>query len=183
MSARRSAPILPKEHLLSYIESILRVYNLHGRRDNIHKARIKILVNQLGIDKFREDVEADWEATHKDAIDLPADERDRIMSYFAPPDLPARPIRDEALDQRRNTDPAFANWLKHNVRPHRVPGYVSVVISLKEPGRTPGDASSEQMELRRRSRRALQPERGAGELHAEPDPAACCADRAPDSSR
>ena len=74
MSARRSAPFLPKEHLLSYIESILRVYNLHGRRDNIHKARIKILVNQLGIDKFREDVEADWEATHKDAIDLPADE-------------------------------------------------------------------------------------------------------------
>ena len=138
---------LPKEHLLSYIESILRVYNLHGRRDNIHKARIKILVNQLGIDKFREDVEADWEATHKDAIDLPADERDRILSYFAPPDLPARPIRDEALDQRRITDPAFANWLKHNVRPHRVPGYSSVVVSLKEPGRTPGDASSEAMEL------------------------------------
>ncbi len=138
---------LPKEHLLSYIESILRVYNLHGRRDNIHKARIKILVNQLGIDKFRADVEADWEATRKDAIDLPQDEVKRIMSYFAPPELPSRPIRDEALDQRRTTDPAFANWLKHNVKPHRVPGYATVVVSLKEPGRTPGDASSDTMEL------------------------------------
>jgi sulfite reductase (NADPH) hemoprotein beta-component len=140
-------PFLEKEHLLSYIESILRVYNLHGRRDNIHKARIKILVNQLGIDKFREDVEADWEQTHKDAIDLPEDERRRIMSYFAPPDLPLRPIRDEKLDQRRITDPVFANWLKHNVKPHRVPGYATVVISLKEPGRTPGDASSDTMDL------------------------------------
>ncbi len=140
-------PFLAKEHLLSYIESILRVYNLHGRRDNLNKARIKILVNQLGIDKFREDVEADWEQTRKDAIDLPEDERRRIMSYFAPPDLPPRPIRDEGLDQRRITDPVFANWLKHNVRPHQVPGYVSVVISLKEPGRTPGDASSDQMDF------------------------------------
>jgi sulfite reductase (NADPH) hemoprotein beta-component len=137
---------LPKQHLLSYIESILRVYNLHGRRDNIHKARIKILVNQLGIDKFREDVEADWKATRKDAIDLPADEIRRIMTYFALPDLSPRPIREEALDQRRSTDPVFANWFKHNVRPHRVPGYTTVVVSLKEPGRTPGDASSETME-------------------------------------
>ncbi len=137
---------LPKQHLLSYIESILRVYNLHGRRDNIHKARIKILVNQLGIDKFREDVEADWEATHKDAIDLPEDEIRRIMTYFASPELTPRPIRDEAVDQRRHTDPVFANWFKHNVRPHRVPGYATVVVSLKEPGRTPGDASSETMD-------------------------------------
>jgi sulfite reductase (NADPH) hemoprotein beta-component len=138
---------LPKEHLLSYIESILRVYNLFGRRDNIHKARIKILVNQLGIDTFREAVEADWEATHKTAIDLPEDERHRIMSYFAPPELPERPARDEALAARRESDPAFANWYKHNVLAHRVPGYASIVISLKEPGRTPGDASSETMDL------------------------------------
>jgi len=138
---------LPKEHLLSYIESILRVYNLFGRRDNIHKARIKILVNKLGIDTFRDAVEADWEAPHKTAIDLPEDERRRIMSYFAPPDLPEQPPRDEVLAARRETDPAFAGWYKHNVLPHRVPGYASVVISLKEPGRTPGDASSEIMEL------------------------------------
>ena len=138
---------LPKEHLLSYIESILRVYNLLGRRDNLHKARIKILVNALGIDKFREAVEADWEATHKNAIDLPEDERRRIMSYFAPPDLPEREARDEALAARRESDRAFANWYKHNVLPHRVPGYASVVISLKEPGRTPGDASSDTMDF------------------------------------
>lgn len=140
-------PFLAKEHLLSYIESILRVYNLHGRRDNIHKARIKILVNQVGIEKFRQDVEADWEATHKSAIDLPAAEYRRINSYFALPDLVPGPVKDEGVEQRRLTDPAFAIWLKHNVKPHRVPGYAIAVISLKEPGRTPGDASSEAMEF------------------------------------
>ena len=140
-------PFLEKEHLLSYLESVLRVYNLHGRRDNINKARIKILVNHLGIDKFREEVEADWEATHKDAIDLPEDERRRIMSYFAPPDLAPRPIRDEGVEQRRITDPVFARWVRNNVKPHRVPGYAIAVLSLKEPGRTPGDASSDTMDL------------------------------------
>ena len=138
---------LPKEHLLSYVESILRVYNLLGRRDNLHKARIKILVNALGIDKFREAVEADWEATHRSAIDLPEDERRRIMSYFAPPDLPERSARDQTLAARRESDPVFANWYRHNVLPHREPGYASVVISLKEPGRTPGDASSDAMDF------------------------------------
>ena len=82
----------------------------------LNKARIKILVNQLGIDKFREDVEADWEATRKDAVDLPASEYARIISYFAPPDLVPGPIKDEGVEQRRITDPAFANWLKHNVQ-------------------------------------------------------------------
>ena len=140
-------PFLEKEHLLSYIESILRVYNLYGRRDNIHKARIKILVNHIGIDKFREEVEADWEATRKDAVDLPASEYARIHSYFTPLDLAPGPIKDDGVEQRRITDPVFANWLKHNVKPHRVPGYAIVVISLKEPGRTPGDASSDAMDL------------------------------------
>ena len=140
-------PFLERQHLLSYIESILRVYNLYGRRDNLNKARIKILVNQLGIGKFREEVEADWEATRKDAIDLPASEYARIVSYFAPLDLAPGPVKDEAVEQRRIADPVFANWLKHNVRSHRVPGYLSVVLSLKEPGRTPGDASSDTMDL------------------------------------
>src|SRR6185503_13396980 len=90
---------LPREHLLSYIESILRVYNLHGRRDNIHKARIKILVNAIGIDKFREEVEADWEATHKEAIDLPAAEYARIHAYFAQPPLLPGEIKDEGVEQ------------------------------------------------------------------------------------
>ena len=123
------------------------MYNLHGRRDNINKARIKILVNQLGIDKFRADVEADWDESRKQVVDLPASEYARIHSYFTPPNLVPGPICDEGVERRRITDPVFANWLKHNVRPHRVPGYVSVVISLKEPGRTPGDASSDQMDF------------------------------------
>src|SRR5262249_2914749 len=109
---------------------------------------IKILVNQLGIDKFREEVEADWAATpNKDVIDLPASELARIQAYFAPPNLVPGPIRDEKVEQRRITDPPSANWLKHNVRPHRVPGYCIATIALKEPGRTPGDATSEEMEL------------------------------------
>jgi len=141
-------PFLEKRHLLSYIESILRVYNLYGRRDNLNKARIKILVNQLGMDKFREEVEADWAASpRKDEIDLPESELLRIQSYFAPPDLVPGPIVDEKVEQRRITDPAFANWLKNNVRSHRVPGYCIAVIALKQPGRTPGDATSEEMEL------------------------------------
>jgi sulfite reductase (NADPH) hemoprotein beta-component len=123
------------------------VYNLHGRRDNLNKARIKILVNQLGIEKFREDVEADWARSRKDSVDLPEDEVRRIMSYFAPPELPARPATDEGVERRRLVAAAFATWLKHNVRPHRVPGYVSAVISLKEPGRTPGDANSDEMDF------------------------------------
>ena len=97
-------PFLPKQHLLSYIELILRVYNLHGRRDNINKARIKILVNQLGIEKFREDVEADWARSRKDSVDLPEDEIRRIMSYFTPPELPARPATDEGVERRRLVD-------------------------------------------------------------------------------
>ena len=140
-------PFLKKELLLSYIESILRVYNLHGRRDNLHKARIKILVTQLGIDKFRADVEADWEQSRKDAVDLPASEYVRIHSYFTPLNLAPGAIKDEGVEQRRITDPAFASWLKHNVRSHRVPGYAIAVVSLKEPGRTPGDASSDAMDF------------------------------------
>jgi sulfite reductase (NADPH) hemoprotein beta-component len=139
-------PFLEKRHLLSYLESILRVYNLYGRRDNIYKARIKILVNHLGIDKFRQEVEADWENSRKDAVDLPQAEYARIDAYFRPPALKPRPILDEAVEQRRRTDPVFAAWLRNNVKPHKVPGYGIVIVSLKEPGRTPGDISSDGME-------------------------------------
>ncbi len=138
---------LPKQHLLSYIESILRVYNLHGRRDNINKARIKILVNQLGIDEFRRQVEEDWARTQIDVVDLPEVERRRIFAYFTPPDLPVRAVISAGESARRNTDPAFSNWARNNVRLHKVAGYASVVIALKEPGRTPGDASSDEMEI------------------------------------
>jgi sulfite reductase (NADPH) hemoprotein beta-component len=137
---------LAEEHLLSYLEAILRVYNLYGRRDNLFKARIKILVNALGIDKFREEVEQEWQRIKDGPVNMPADEIVRIRSHFEPPKLRPRPIRDAALEARRASDPAFARWLRHNVRPHKVPGYAIVTIALKEPGRPPGDATAEEME-------------------------------------
>jgi sulfite reductase (NADPH) hemoprotein beta-component len=137
---------LEEKYLLSYLEAILRVYNLYGRRDNLFKARIKILVNALGIDKFREEVEQEWERTKDDPINMPADEVARIRSHFEPPKLAPCPARDPALEARRASDPAFARWLRHNVRPHKAPGYAIVTIALKEPGRPPGDATAEEME-------------------------------------
>jgi sulfite reductase (NADPH) hemoprotein beta-component len=137
---------LAEEYLLSYLEAILRVYNLYGRRDNLFKARIKILVNALGIDKFRDEVEQEWERIKDGPVNMPADEVARIRSHFEPPKLVSRPARDPALETRRASDPAFARWLRHNVRPHKAPGYAIVTIALKEPGRTPGDATAEEME-------------------------------------
>ncbi|MEM7213854.1 MAG: nitrite/sulfite reductase, partial [Pseudomonadota bacterium] len=129
------------------IEAILRVYNLLGRRDNLHKARLKILVRALGIDRFREAVEAEWQSSDKAKADLPEEEFRRIAAYFTPPDLPERAHRDDGLATRNGRDPRFANWRRHNVLPHRTHGYCSVVVSLKEPGRPPGDVTSDKMEL------------------------------------
>jgi sulfite reductase (NADPH) hemoprotein beta-component len=137
---------LAEEYLLSYLEAILRIYNLYGRRDNLFKARIKILVNALGIDKFRQEVEQEWQRIKDGPVNMPADEIARIRSHFEPPKLRPRSICDAALEARRASDPAFARWLRHNVRPHKVPGYAIVTIALKEPGRPPGDATAEEME-------------------------------------
>ncbi len=137
---------LEKEHLLSYLEAIMRVYNLYGRRDNIYKARIKILVNALGIEEFRRQVESEWAKIDKVSVDLPQEEYDRIAKYFAPLPLEPGPIKNEDVQQRRETDPKFDAFVRNNVRPHRVPGYFSVTIALKEPGEIPGDASADQMD-------------------------------------
>ncbi len=137
---------LPRERLLSYLEAIMRVYNLHGRRDNIYKARIKILVNALGLAEFRRQVETEWASLDQPSIDLPAQEHARIAAYFKPPALAKAPARDVAVEARRRADPAFDRWLRRNVAVHRAPGYSIVNISLKEPGKIPGDASAEQME-------------------------------------
>ena len=145
--AHEISSFVPHEHLLSYLESILRVYNLHGRRDNIYKARIKILVNALGIDEMRRQVEAEWANIDKASIDLPPEELARIRGRFAPIDLAPASIRVASIDARRNSDPAFDRWLRHNTMPHRIPGYAIVNISLKEPGKIPGDASIEQMNV------------------------------------
>jgi sulfite reductase (NADPH) hemoprotein beta-component len=132
--------------LLSYLTAILRVYNLHGRRDNIHKARIKILVNSLGIDAFREEVEAAWAEVRQDDLRVPEAEIARIGAYFAPPPFEDLPARSAAFDRANLGDAAFARWARNNVKPHRVEGYASALISLKPLDGVPGDATAAQMD-------------------------------------
>jgi sulfite reductase (NADPH) hemoprotein beta-component len=137
---------LPTRHLLSYLQAILRVYNRYGRRDNIWKARIKVLVAQLGREEFARQVEAEWEKSPADDVDLPDTELARIRGYFTPKFATLSP-RSEAFETAKASDPAFARWVRHNLHPHKQPGYAIVDVSLKVPGETPGDMSSEQMEL------------------------------------
>ena len=137
---------LPAEHLMSYLEAILRIYNRHGRRDNIYKARIKILVAQLGAEEFARQVEAEWEALDKPSLDLPVAEIERVRAAFIPPAFETLLARSEAFEAAKAADFALARFVRNNVHPHKQPGYAIVDISLKAPGETPGDATSEQME-------------------------------------
>jgi sulfite reductase (NADPH) hemoprotein beta-component len=130
------------EDLLSYLEACLRVYNRYGRRDNIYKARIKILVHEIGADEYRRQVEEEFVAVKALGIDPPKAEFDRIAAFFAPPAWEAG-LSDE-LDR---SDPDFAVWLDQNVSPHKAPGYAVVTISLKPVGGIPGDASADQIDL------------------------------------
>ena len=134
---------LPWQHFLTYVESILRVYNLYGRRDNIYKARIKILVKALGTEEFTRQVEEDFARSVDGPSTLTREELDRVSAHFAPPPYADAPEID--LDARMATA-AFARWIGRNVRAHRMPGYRSVVLSLKPTGMAPGDATAEQME-------------------------------------
>lgn len=137
---------LPTRHLLSYLEAILRVYNRHGRRDNIWKARIKVLVASLGAEEFARQVEAEWGKAEHERSDLPDIELARIRAEFTPR-FEVLSARSEALETAKAADPAFARFLRHNVHPHKAAGYAIVDVSLKTPGQTPGDMSSEQMEV------------------------------------
>ncbi len=137
---------LPKKYLLSYLEAILRVYNLEGRRDNIYKARIKILVNAEGADKFAEMVETEWAQIKDSDIDLPREEMARIDAYFAAPAFEKLPAESKALEEKKAADKDFARWLRLNIAPHKIPGYAIVNISLKPIGGIPGDISDVQME-------------------------------------
>lgn len=137
---------LPTRHLLSYMEAILRVYNRHGRRDNIFKARIKILVASLGAEEFARQVEEEWAKTEQSRIDLPDTELARIRGDFTP-EFETLSARSEALEALKAADPAFARFVRRNVHPHKQPGYALVDVSLKVPGQTPGDMTSAQMEL------------------------------------
>lgn len=135
-------PFLPADHLISYCEAALRVWNRWGRRDNIHKQRIKILVHDLGAEEFTRQVEEEWQAILPNGTDVPRKEFDRIASFFTPP-----PFDAEASDEVDRSDPDFAVWLDQNVRPHKQSGYAIVNVSLKPVGGIPGDASADQIDL------------------------------------
>lgn len=137
---------VPWQHILTYVESILRIYNQYGRRDNKFKARIKILVKALGIDEFKRQVEADWADLKDGPGTLTAEEVHRVSSFFSDPAYEALTDHDSNLNEFKADSRSFSNWMLRNVKPHRVPGYASVVLSLKKPGNTPGDATAEQME-------------------------------------
>jgi sulfite reductase (NADPH) hemoprotein beta-component len=137
---------LPKNELLAYLEATLRVYNRYGRRDNLFKARIKILVHEIGAEKMREEVEAEYAANRDGLLGLPDETIEAIARQFTPPALPARADASAAVEAQRLSDPDFALWLKANVAAHRVPGHCIVTASLKPAGAPPGDASAAQME-------------------------------------
>src|SRR4051812_36788193 len=132
---------LPWPHLLTYLEAILRVYNRYGRRDNIHKARIKILVKERGIDKFREEVEAEWAHLKHSPATLPSDDIERIETRFTRPAY--EKLQHEDLSR---AEPGFRAWTQRNVHSHKRPGYAAVTLSLKKTGVPPGDVTSDQMD-------------------------------------
>jgi sulfite reductase (NADPH) hemoprotein beta-component len=133
---------LPREHLLSYLEAILRIYNREGRRDNIYKARIKILVKATGEVAFREAVEAEWALLRDTALRLDVAEIDRMRAFFVP--LPYETLTD--IDVTAGREAEFAAWYRYNTRAHKMPGYRAVVVSLKAPDIAPGDITATQMD-------------------------------------
>ncbi len=137
-------PYLPKQHLLSYLDAILRVYNLKGRRDNKFKARIKILVKEMGVEVFREAVETEWQKI-RDQFPLEEGTIDWYKARFIQPDYDPVAGKEEWVE-RRQENPAFAAWYQHNTLAHKVPGYRVAFLSLKPPGVAPGDMTSEQLE-------------------------------------
>lgn len=146
MIAKKIRDFLPDADLLSYCTAILRVYNLHGRRDNKYKARIKILVHETGAAELTEKIEAEYEALREGELKLPDDDIRAIDAYFASPILRNRPGGRQILNTARQADNAFANWVDRNVDDHRHTDYAIVTISLKGIGEAPGDATAEQMD-------------------------------------
>ena len=137
---------LPRQHLLTYLDALLRVYNRYGRRDNIYKACIKILVNALGIEEFARQVEEEWSHLKDGPATLTDAEFERIAAHFALPAYEALADDDPAFAAARAADKAFAAWARRSVHAHRLPGYAAVTLSLKAPGRAPGDITDEQMD-------------------------------------
>jgi sulfite reductase (NADPH) hemoprotein beta-component len=138
---------LPWQHMLSYTEAVMRVYNQYGRRDNMYKARIKILVKAIGAEEFARQVEQEWVDLKDSPSTLTIEEFNRVADYFAPPPYEKLESGDALLDQQKTESKAFGNWLQRNVKPHKVPGHAIVVLSLKKTGTPPGDATAEQMDF------------------------------------
>ncbi|WP_427311014.1 nitrite/sulfite reductase [Cupriavidus sp. H39] len=138
---------LPWQHMLTYIESAIRVYNRYGRRDNKYKARIKILVKAIGADKFAQEVEEEWQHSKDGPATLTQAEFDRVAQYFTPPAYEKLADTDASYEKHLLEDKAFARWVSRSVHGHKVPGYAAVTLSTK-PGLVspPGDATDAQME-------------------------------------
>jgi sulfite reductase (NADPH) hemoprotein beta-component len=138
---------LPVSRLLSYLEAVLRVYNRHGRRDNIYKARIKILVAALGAEEFGRQVEEEWAKIDAARADLPDHELARIRGAFASTPFEVLPDRSDVFEAARVASPALQRFARNNIKPHKKSGYAIVEISLKAQGQTPGDATADQLDL------------------------------------
>ncbi len=143
--AKLVKPFIEKKHLLTYTEAIMRVYNEYGRRDNIYKARIKILVHELGLEEFQRRVDEEWSYTKESDAVLTDAEINRVLAYFNPPayEKIAEPVA--AYETQKADNKAFATWLAHNTVAHKIPGYRIVTVSVKKTGIAPGDATDQQM--------------------------------------
>ncbi|MDP1644086.1 MAG: nitrite/sulfite reductase [Thiobacillus sp.] len=140
------SPFVPWQQILNYCEAILRIYNLHGHRDNTYKARIKILVKSLGVAEFARQAEAEFVHIKGGTSTLTQAEIDRIAGRFNDPVLPELPAEDAGYAAQLADNKAFANWAKRNVRAHKAQGYASVVLSLKKTGVAPGDITADQFD-------------------------------------
>ena len=140
------AEFVPWQHILSYCEAVLRVYNRHGRRDNLYKARIKILVKSMGIAAFRAEVEAEWAHLKDGPATLTAAEVARVATHFVDPARDSLPAVDAGFERHQAGNKAFAAWVSRNVRAHKQAGYAIVALSTKHKAVAPGDATAEQME-------------------------------------
>lgn len=138
-------PFLEKKYLLSYLEAILRVYNLLGRRDNKYKARIKILVKETGLEKFTAMVEDEW-LRIRDTMLLSDERIAAIKAHFTPPTYAPDAADDKTFEEQKSANPAFASWIKHNTENHKIPGYRAAYVSLKAPDSPPGDITDAQLE-------------------------------------
>jgi sulfite reductase (NADPH) hemoprotein beta-component len=145
--AQEIASAVPGRSLLAYLTAILRAYNLLGRRDNIHKARIKILVAAIGIDAFRDEVERQFAILRQEDLRIPDKELARIQAYFTPPPFGTVPAISPSYDAARRLNPEFARFTRSNLRDHKQAGYGAIIVSLKPIGGVPGDITAAQMEV------------------------------------